>query len=154
MLKDTQNSPSLWFNVVQSLENLYQAVVARNDLANLQSTLNKGAGGTSLTIFVADCLQNLKIFEKGFLKTQKFFLKKWPIFKRGLYRHVYYINLGLCSASISKNFTSKKQKNLLYVLKIFWNQAWHGFLCSSYELAIFGKLIFNVLHSQNVRMNT
>ena len=48
----------LWFNVVASLEKLCQAVVIKNDQANLQQTLNKGAGGASLTIFVTDCLQN------------------------------------------------------------------------------------------------
>ena len=52
LLKDTQNSPSPWFNVVPSLEKLCWAAVARNDQANLQSTLNNEAGGVSLTIFV------------------------------------------------------------------------------------------------------
>ena len=55
LLKDTQNSPSSWFNVVPSLEKLYQAVLVRNDQVNLQPTMNKGAGGASLTIFVTDC---------------------------------------------------------------------------------------------------
>ena len=55
MLKDTQKFPSPWFNVVPSLEKLCWAVVARNDQANLQRTLNKEAGSASLTIFVADC---------------------------------------------------------------------------------------------------
>ena len=32
-----------------------QTVVVRNDQANLHPTLNKGARGASLTIFVADC---------------------------------------------------------------------------------------------------
>ena len=58
LLKYTQNSPSPWFNAVPSLEELCQAVVARNDQANLQPALNKEAGGTNLTIFVTDCLQN------------------------------------------------------------------------------------------------
>ena len=34
---------------------LFQAVVARNDQANMQPTLNKESGGASLTIFVIDC---------------------------------------------------------------------------------------------------
>ena len=55
LLKDTQNSPSSWFNVVPSLEKLSQAVLVRNDQVNLQPTMNKGAGGASLTIFVTDC---------------------------------------------------------------------------------------------------
>ena len=55
LLKDTQNSPSSWFNVVPSLEKLYQAVLVRNDQVNLQPTLNKGAGDASLTIFLTDC---------------------------------------------------------------------------------------------------
>ena len=58
MFKDTQNSPSSQFNAAPSLKKLYQAVVARNDQANLQPTLNKKVGGSSLTIFVTDCLQN------------------------------------------------------------------------------------------------
>ena len=55
LLKDTQNFPSAWFNVVSSLLKLCQAVVARNDQANLQPTLYEGARGASLTIFVTDC---------------------------------------------------------------------------------------------------
>ena len=55
LLKDPRITPPLWFNVVPSLEKLCQVVVARNDQANLQPTLNKGAGGASLTIFVTDC---------------------------------------------------------------------------------------------------
>ena len=35
---------------MSSLEKLRQAVVARNDQVNLQPTLNKEAGGASLTI--------------------------------------------------------------------------------------------------------
>ena len=55
LLKDTQNSPSPWFNIVPSLEKLCQAVEEKNDQADLQPTLNKGIGGASLTIFVTDC---------------------------------------------------------------------------------------------------
>ena len=51
-------SPVPSFNVVPSLEKLCQVVAAKNDQANLQPTLNKGAGGSSLTIFVTHCLQN------------------------------------------------------------------------------------------------
>ena len=47
LLKDTQNSPSPWFNVVPSLSKIFQAVVARNDQANLQPALNNGTGGKS-----------------------------------------------------------------------------------------------------------
>ena len=54
LLKDTQNSPFPWFNVVPSLEKLCQAMVGRNDQTNLQPTLNNGAGGASFTIFVID----------------------------------------------------------------------------------------------------
>ena len=42
-------------NVVPSLETLCQAVVDRNEQANMQPTLNKGAGGASLTIFLIHC---------------------------------------------------------------------------------------------------
>ena len=66
LLKDTQKSPSPWFNVVPRLEKLCQAVVARNNQEKLQPTLNKEAGGTSLTVFV-------KKIEKGFSKTHNFF---------------------------------------------------------------------------------
>ena len=45
LLKDTQNSPSPWLNVVPSLSKIFQAVVARNDQANLQQALNNGTGG-------------------------------------------------------------------------------------------------------------
>ena len=60
LLKGTQNSPSHWFNVEQSLGKLFQVAVVRNDKVNLQATLNKERGGANLTIFVADCVQNLK----------------------------------------------------------------------------------------------
>ena len=55
LLKDTQNFLSPWFNVVPSLEKLYQTVVVRNDQANLQPTLNKGAGDASFNIFATNC---------------------------------------------------------------------------------------------------
>ena len=44
-----------WFNVLPSLEKLCQAVVARNEQADWQITLNKGTWGAILTIFVTDC---------------------------------------------------------------------------------------------------
>ena len=50
--------PSPWLNVVPRLKKLGRAVLARNEQANLQRTLNKTAGGTSLTIFITDCFQN------------------------------------------------------------------------------------------------
>ena len=52
-------------------------MAARNDQGNLQPTLNKGAGGASLAFFfLTYCFKKLKIIEKGFLKINKFFLKK------------------------------------------------------------------------------
>ena len=60
LLKDAQKCLSPWFNVVPRLEKLCQAVVAKNNQEKLQPTLNKGAGGTSLTIFVTACRQNGK----------------------------------------------------------------------------------------------
>ena len=50
------------------------------------------------------------------------FFEKRPIFERGLYRHVYWLNVGLCGASFYKNLTNKKQENLLYILKFLWKQ--------------------------------
>ena len=55
LLKDTQNSHSRLLNVVPSLENLFQMVVDKKNQVNLQPTLNKGAGGASIFIFVTDC---------------------------------------------------------------------------------------------------
>ena len=49
---------SPWFNILPSLENLWQTGAARDELANLQPTWNKWAGRAGLTIFVTDCLQN------------------------------------------------------------------------------------------------
>ena len=83
-----------------------------------------GTEGASVTFFVTDCLQNLKTFEKGFLKTQTFF---FPFFRRGKNRYAYWLHLERSVASISKNLTNKKQKNLLYMLEPFWKQARHGF---------------------------
>ena len=57
MLKNIQNSIFPLFNVVPILEQLCQAVVAKNEQENLQPTLNEGAGDAILTIFVTDCLQ-------------------------------------------------------------------------------------------------
>ena len=42
LFKDTSDCPSPSSSVVPSLEKLCQAVVIRNDKANLQTTLNKG----------------------------------------------------------------------------------------------------------------
>ena len=55
LLKNTQDSLSPWLNVVASLKKLCQAVVVKNDQENFQPTLNKRAGGASLTIFVTGC---------------------------------------------------------------------------------------------------
>ena len=38
--------------------------------------MNKKEGAASFAIFVTDCLQNLKNFEKSFLKTEKGFFEK------------------------------------------------------------------------------
>ena len=46
--------PPPWVNVVPRAEKLCQAVVARNEQAHLQPTLNKGARGASFTTFVTD----------------------------------------------------------------------------------------------------
>ena len=84
--------PFPWLNVVPSLKKLCQAVLARNVLVNLQPTLNKVAQGSSFTILVTNCIQNLKKKKKWkefFKDPESIFLKKWPISKRGLYRHVY-----------------------------------------------------------------
>ena len=53
-LKDTQKTPPSWFNVVSSLEKLFQGMVVRNEQASLQPTFNNRAGGVSLTAFVTD----------------------------------------------------------------------------------------------------
>ena len=84
LLKDAQKCLSPWFNVVPRLEKLCQAVVAKNNQEKLQPTLNKGAGGTSLTIFV-------KKMEKGFSKTQNFFF--FFFWKIGLYLGEDYIDM-------------------------------------------------------------
>ena len=60
-LKDTHNSPSPWFNVVPSLSKICQAVVAKNDQANLQPALNNGTGGlVSLWMYMALFFHYLK----------------------------------------------------------------------------------------------
>ena len=82
MLKDTQNSPSLWFNVVLSLKK------ARNEQANLQLSLREGAEAASPK-FLSLIVSKLKKTWKGlFQRPRKYFLKKWSIFKRGVYKHV------------------------------------------------------------------
>ena len=71
LLKDTQISPYPWFNVVSSLEKLCQAVVTRNDQANLQPTLNKGAGCASLKNSLWLIVAIIKKELKGFFKDPK-----------------------------------------------------------------------------------
>ena len=80
LLKDTQNSPSPWFNVVPSLKKLCQTVVARYDQANLQPTLNKGAVGVSLTIFVTNCRYQISAQTINFVFLDKVCLKKVFLF--------------------------------------------------------------------------
>ena len=57
LLKVTQNSPSTWLNVVPSLKKPCSHAGSEEYkwAANLQPTLNKGRGGSSLTIFFTDC---------------------------------------------------------------------------------------------------
>ena len=98
-----------WFNVESILEKIYQAVATRNEQVNLQPTLNKVGGGVSLTNFVTYCLKKKKL-NRFFKGPEKIFWKSGS--KRGLYRHVYYLNLGLCGTSSSKHLTNKKQENL------------------------------------------
>ena len=42
------------------------------------------------------------------------FFENLLIFTRGLYSHVYELNLGLCGASSTKNLTKKKQKSTVH----------------------------------------
>ena len=58
MLRDTQNVPSFWLNIIPILEKLLQEVVTRNRQANLQPTLNKGPGGATLTNFATNCVNS------------------------------------------------------------------------------------------------
>ena len=52
-------------------------MLAINEQASLQPTLNKWAGSASLTIFVTLIVpKTKKKFEKAFLKTQKVFFEK------------------------------------------------------------------------------
>ena len=89
LLKDTQTSPSPWFNVVPRLEKLCHAVVVRNDQANLQSTLKKEAGGASLTIFVTDSIQDLKNKLKRFFKDPENVFQKGGLSLRRDYRKIF-----------------------------------------------------------------
>ena len=52
-LRDTLKCPSPWFLqcCVSSLKKLYRTVLTPNKEADLQPTLNKGVGGSSLVIF-------------------------------------------------------------------------------------------------------
>ena len=71
LLNVTQSSPSLWFYIVPSLEKICQAVVARNDQANLQPTLDKVDGGASLTILWLIVVKRVKRrYFQIFLKTK------------------------------------------------------------------------------------
>lgn len=71
LLNVTQSSPSLWFYIVPSLEKICQAVVARNDQANLQPTLDKVDGGASLTILWLIVVKRVKrCYFQIFLKTK------------------------------------------------------------------------------------
>ena len=50
----------------------------------------------------------------AFQRSRKCFLKNWPIFKTGPYRHAYQLNLELCGATTSKNFTNKRKIDRIY----------------------------------------
>ena len=80
LLKDTQNFPSPWFNVVPSLKKLCQTLVARYDEANLQPTLNKGEVGVSLTIFVTNSRYQISAQTINFDFLDKVCLKKVFLF--------------------------------------------------------------------------
>ena len=75
------------------------------------------------------------------------FLRKWPIFKRGIYRHVYQLNLELCDASISKNFTNQKLKNR----KVnFCNPTEPHYCKSSVNDTVYSEVFFNQLDKLEV----
>ena len=61
-LKFTQKSTLPRFNVVTTLKKICQALLARIEQANLQRTLNKGAGDASLTIFVTDSRYQISLY--------------------------------------------------------------------------------------------
>ena len=72
LLKITQNSPSSWLNVVPSLRS--HASQWRTEMnSNLQSTLNKGGGEATLTIFVIDCRSFLVEFSSWSFQFFSFF---------------------------------------------------------------------------------
>ena len=58
ILKDTQSSPFLLVHCCAKSGKAVPWSDGRNELADLQPTFNKGEGGSSLTIFVTECLQN------------------------------------------------------------------------------------------------
>ena len=57
-LKIPKIAPAPWLNPVLSLKKLFEAVMSRKELANLQPTLNAEEDGAKLTNFLTDCLQN------------------------------------------------------------------------------------------------
>ena len=112
-------------------------------------------------------MSKIKRNGKVFLKTQNNFFKMQTIFTRWLYRVVYYLNVGICGASISKILTNTKHKNLKVTFcnptephhctvyaKFFLKPNLTWSLMQEPELAIFEKLIFNVLHGENVKKIT
>ena len=72
LLKDNQNCPSHWLNGMPRMKKLFEAVLTKNEQANLQPILIKVRLGASLSQFL------LLITSKsyGFLETQKMFSKK------------------------------------------------------------------------------
>ena len=85
-----------------------------------------------------------------FKKTLNFFLKKWSFFKRGLYRHVYWLNLALCGASVSKNLTNKKQKNLLYIQLYIYS----SFFESKLDMVLMQKLWISIIWETHFKCST
>ena len=62
--------------IAPSLKKLRQVVITMNEQANLQPTLNKGEGDTSL-IFLAPVVSKIKKkWKNDFLKTQKYSFEK------------------------------------------------------------------------------
>ena len=76
MLKDTQNSPSLWFNVVLSLKKAFPGSGGQEWTGKPATIIEGGGRGCESQIFVIDCLQIKKDLKRAFSETQKIFFEK------------------------------------------------------------------------------
>ena len=71
-----------------------KTLLTRNEQLSLQSIFNEGRGVSSLIIFVGNCPQIKKTFEKGFTRSPQIFLRKYLVLRKELHRTCQLVKSG------------------------------------------------------------